>query len=207
MSTSEFRVRRATVDDLAALKALWEVMRIPDLGLEKRLTEFQLAEDVTGKPVGAIGFQISQRHGLIHSEAFSDFGSADQIRSQFWSRIQSLAMNHGVVRLWTRENAPFWTHNGLQAVDPEHLTRLPESWDRTAPGWLTLRLKDEDVMASVDQEFELFVSAEKQRSAVALSQAKRLKTIITILGLLIALGLGTAALYSILAQRVPPSSP
>jgi N-acetylglutamate synthase-like GNAT family acetyltransferase len=205
MSTTEFRVRRATVDDLATLKALWEVMRIPGSDLEKRLTEFQIAVDASGKVMGAIGFQILQRHGLVHSEAFSDFGSADQIRPQFWTRIQSLAMNHGVVRLWTRENAPFWTHSGLQPADSETLSRLPETWDRTAPGWFTLRLKDEDVMASLDKEFELFVSSEKQRSAAALSQAQKLRTIITILGLLIALGLGAAAVYAMLTQRVPPS--
>ena len=205
MSTPEFRVRRATVDDLATLKALWEAMRIPGLDLERRLTEFQVAEDAAGKVVGAIGFQIAQRHGLIHSEAFSDFGIADQIRPLFWTRIQSLAMNHGVARLWTRENVPFWTHNGLQPADPESLSRLPETWDRTAPGWLTLRLKDEGVIASLDKEFDLFVSSEKQRSAAAIGQAQKLKAIITIIGLLIALGIVAAAVYVMLARRVPVS--
>lgn len=205
MSSTVFHVRRATVDDLPTLKTLWESMRIYSVDLEKRLTEFQVSVDADGKIVGAVGFQISQRHGLIHSEAFSDFGVADRIRPLFWTRIQSLAMNHGVARLWTRENVPFWTHNGLQLADAENLSRLPEPWDRTAPGWLTLRLKDEDVIASLDKEFDLFVSTEKQRSAAVISQAKKLKVIVTLIGLLLALGIVAAAVYVMLAHRAPVS--
>jgi len=203
MIASEFRVRRATVDDLPTLKALWESMRIYAADLEKRLTEFQLAEDADGKIVGAIGFQIIQRHGLIHSEAFSDFAVADQVRPQWWTRIQSLAINHGVARLWTRENAPFWTHSGLQPAAEEALRGLPETWDRTSPGWRTLRLKDETVLASLDKEFDMFVASEKRRSADALGQAQKLKTFVTILGLLLALGLGAAAVYIALTHRFP----
>jgi len=206
MSSTAFRVRRATVDDLPTLKALWESMRISTPDLEKRLTEFQVAEDADGKIVGAIGLQIIQRHGLIHHEAFADFAVADQVRPQWWTRIQSLAMNHGVVRLWTREHAPFWTHDGLQPADEQTLKRLPDAWDRTASGWLTLRLKDEDVMASLDKEFDMFVASEKRRSADALSQAQKFKTFVSILGLLLALGLGAWAVYIALTHR-PPALP
>ncbi len=181
MNSAAFRVRRATVDDLPTLKDLWASMQIPLGDLEKRLTEFQVAELSDGKVIGAVGFHIVQRHGLIHSEAFSDFAMADEVRPQFWTRIQSLAMNHGVARLWTREQSPFWSHNGLQAADPETITRLPEAWDRTASGWLTLRLKDEEMMASLDKEFDMFVASEKARSAEALDQARKLKAVVIIL--------------------------
>lgn len=204
MTSLAFQVRRATIDDLPRLKALWESMRIYTLDLEKRLTEFQVALDGEGRVVGAIGLQIFRRHALIHNEAFADFGVADQVRALWWTRIQSLAMNHGVARLWTRENAPFWTRNGLQAADEEALKRLPEAWDASASGWLTLRLKDEDVMASLDKEFDMFVAAEKRRSEETLGQARRLKTIVTLLGLLLALAMGAAALYVAFTQR-PPS--
>lgn len=177
-------------------------MRISTPELERRLTEFQVAEAADGKIGGAIGLQILQRHGLIHSEAFSDFSVADQVRAQWWTRLQALATNHGVVRLWTREHAPFWTHGGLQPADAETLKRLPEAWDRAASGWLTIRLKDEDVMASVDREFEMFVASEKQRSAQALGQARKLKTLVSLVGLLLALGLGAATVYVALTNRV-----
>ena len=140
MNPTSYRVRRATVDNFEALKALWTSMNFPAADLEKRLTEFQVAEDENGNIVGAIGFQFLDRQGLIYNEAFADFSVADQVRPLLWTRIQSLAMNHGVARLWTRENAPFWTHSGLQPAKPEMLERLPEAWDRSAPGWLTLRL-------------------------------------------------------------------
>jgi len=203
MSSTVFRVRRATVDDLPALKALWESMRIYTADLEKHLTEFQVAVDADGRIVGAIGFQIIQRHGLIHSEGFADFAVADQVRPLWWTRIQSLATNHGIARLWTRENAPFWTHSGLQPAEADALSRLPETWDRTAPGWRTLALKDETALASLDQEFDLFVASEKRRSADALGQARKLKTIVSVLGLLLALGLGAATVYIVLTHRLP----
>jgi len=202
MSSTVFRIRRATLDDLPTLKALWESMRISASDLERRLTEFQVAVDADGKIVGAIGLQISQRHGLIHSEAFSDFSVADQVRALWWTRIQSLAMNHGVARLWTREDAPFWTHSGLQPAEAEALMRLPESWNRTLPGWRTLRLKDETVMASLDKEFDMFVASEKYRPAQALGQAQKLKTFVSLVGLLLALGLGAATVYIVLTHRV-----
>lgn len=204
MSSAAFRIRRATIDDLPTLKALWESMRIPNTDLDKRLTEFQVAEAAGGEVVGTVGFQIIQRHGLIHSEAFSDFSVADQVRPLFWQRINSLTLNHGVARLWTRENSPFWTHNGLQSADEETLKRLPEQWDRTAPQWLTLRLKDEDVIASVDKEFDLFVAAEKARSAEALNSARRLKTLVSWMVVLMLLGMISYAVYIFVTRRMQP---
>jgi N-acetylglutamate synthase-like GNAT family acetyltransferase len=207
MSSATYRVRRATVDDLATLKSLWESMRIPIGDLDRRITEFQVAEGPDGKIVGTIGFQIVQRHGLIHSEAFSDFGATDQVRPLFWNRISSLAMNHGVARLWTRENAPFWTHNGLQPAGEETLARLPEPWDRTTPGLLTLRLKDEDAIASADKEIDMLIAAEKQRTSEALGTTKKIRTIIIWLGALFAFGLLVLATWLIFRNKINPSGP
>lgn len=202
MSSSAFRIRRATIDDLPTLKALWDSMRIANADLDKRLTEFQVAEAADGTVVGTVGFQILQRHGLVHSEAFSDFGVADQVRPLFWQRISALVLNHGVARLWTRENSPFWTHNGLQPADEDTLKRLPEPWDRTAPGWLTLRLKDEDAIASLDKEFDMFVAAEKARTAEALGSARKFKSIMiwTVMALL--LGLLGWMLYLVVIRQM-----
>jgi N-acetylglutamate synthase-like GNAT family acetyltransferase len=201
MSSAPFRVRRATIDDLPALKALWESMRITDADLDKRLTEFQVAETTDGQIVGTVGFQMIQRHALIHSEAFSDFSLADQVRPLFWQRLNALALNHGIARLWTRENSPFWTHNGLQPADAEALKRLPDSCDRSAPGWLTLRLKDEDVMTSLDKEFDMFVAAEKARSAVALHSARKLKLVVSWMVVLLLLALAIWAFYIVFTRQ------
>lgn len=173
--------------------------------LEKRLTEFQVAEDPGGKVVGAVGFQFLGRQGLIHSEAFADFSMADQVRPLLWARIQSLAMNHGIARLWTRENAPFWTHNGLQPPDSSAQERLPAAWDKSAAGWLTLRLRDEDVMMSLDKEFALFKEAEKRSTAETLGHARKIKQVCTVIGVLIALGLLIWAVYLLLTRKPPGS--
>jgi N-acetylglutamate synthase-like GNAT family acetyltransferase len=206
MSSSAFHIRRATIDDLPTLKAMWESMQIATPDLDKRLTEFQVAEDARGHVVGTVGFWIQGRHGLIHSEAFTDFGVADQVRPLFWRRIEALVLNHGVARLWTRENTPFWTHSGLVPADDEALQRLPEAWDRSARGWLTLRLKDEDTIASLEKEFDMFVAAERARTSAAVGSAKKVKSVLlTTLLLIFLAGLGYLA-YLVITGRIGPAS-
>lgn len=201
MNSTVYPVRRATLEDLEALTALWNTMRYPTADLKNRLTEFQVAEDANGKVVAAVGFLFLQRQGLIHSEAFADYAIADQIRPPLWGRIQALAMNHGVARLWTRESAPFWTQNGFQPADSTSLERLPEAWNRAATGWLTLRLKNEDVIMSLDKEFALFKEAEKRTTSDTLAQARKLKAVLTAIGVLISLALLGAAVYLLFIQK------
>jgi len=206
MNSTRYRVRRATLEDLGPLTDLWNAMKFSTADLKNRLTEFQVAEGADGKVVAAVGFLFLQRQGLIHSEAFTDYAVADDVRPLLWGRIQALAMNHGVARLWTRESAPFWTHSGLQPADNSTLERLPESWNRAAPGWFTLRLKDEDVLTSLDKEFALFKEAEKQNTAATLDRARKVKIVFVGIGLLIALVLGGAAIYLMLTRQAPGSA-
>jgi N-acetylglutamate synthase-like GNAT family acetyltransferase len=204
--SSYLQARRATLDDIASLRALWEMMRYPVAELERQLTDFQVVVDTTGTVLGTIGLRTTHRQAHIHDEAFSDFSLAERARPVLWERIQSLCTNHGVVRLWTDDPSPFWTHQGFQKATPEALEKLPAEWDRTRPGWLTLQLRDENVVASLDKEFAMFVASEKQRSEQAIGQAKVLKTIVTIIAFLIAFGILAAAAYVFLSQRraLPP---
>jgi len=201
MSPANLQARRATVDDLGALRKLWEMMRYPAADLERQLTEFQVVADPAGAILGAVGFQIANRQGLIHSEAFEDFSQAEHARPALWNRLQALCTNHGVVRLWLRDASPFWTHNGFVAPTPAALEKLPESWNRSQPGWLTLQLRDENVQATLDKEFALFVASEKQRSAGILGQAKLVKTLVTGFALLICLAILAAAAYVFIVHR------
>jgi N-acetylglutamate synthase-like GNAT family acetyltransferase len=195
MSPTDYRVRRATLEDIGELKALWESMGYAAGELERRLTEFQVVEGPGGPVLGALGFQIAERQGRIHSEAFADFSVADSVRPLFLKRIQSLAMNHGVVRLWTQEHAPFWTHYGFQRASAAAMEKLPAAWDRAAPDWLTFQMKDEEALASVDKEFAMFMASEKQRTAQTLAQAKKFKVIVTVVTFVLALGILAAAGY------------
>ncbi len=141
MNSSNFRVRRATLDDISHLAALWNSMKLPADALSKRVTEFQIAENPEGVLVGAVGLEIAQKHGRIHSEAFTDFAFADHLRPMLWERIHAVATNHGLLRLWTQEHAPFWSHCGLVKPDPDAFQKLPAPWQAQKTEWLTLKLK------------------------------------------------------------------
>jgi hypothetical protein len=188
------RIRRATVDDFAALKTIWASMRLSPDDLEKRLTEFQVVENSGGEVVGAIGIQFSKQHALLHSEGYSDFGVADAARNLFWTRIQTLAANHGVFRIWTQERSPFWKSFGFQPPASEILVRLPEEWknkfdggpgapERSEGGWLTLQLKNEEVItAALEKQFAGFMAEEKSETRKISEKAKTINTIITVVG-------------------------
>ena len=184
MEMSNVRVRRATLDDLTPLTSLWQTMHLAYEELGKRVTEFQVAESTDGKLVGAIGLQLAERQGRVHSEAFFDFAHADQLRPLLWERIQAVARNHGLLRLWSREQAPFWNHCGLQKADDDAMQKLPAVW-RGEPGeWRTLKLRDDlETVMSLDKEFALFMESEKQRTVRAFYQARILKVIAVVISL------------------------
>jgi N-acetylglutamate synthase-like GNAT family acetyltransferase len=187
MNLPSFRVRRATVDDIKGLTALWQAMNLPAPELEKRLTEFQVAEMEDGQVVGAIGLQITGRQGRLHSEAFKDFAHSDNLRHLLWERIQNIANNHGLTRLWIKDTAPFWDHNGFQAASDETFQKLPAVWNEMRIGARTLQLKDETeaVPISLDKEFALFMESEKSRTEKIFRQARTLKIVATLVGIIL----------------------
>ena len=186
MTLSNYRVRRATLDDIGQLTGLWQSMHFAVDDLAKRITEFQIAESSDQRIAGAVGMQINDRQGRLHSEGFTDFALADQLRPAIWERLQAVATNHGLVRLWTQEQAPFWSHCGLAKADAEALEKLPTTW-RGFPGqWLTLKLKEDiEEVISVDKEFAMFMESERQRTERTFQQARILKLIATIIALVL----------------------
>src|SRR5262249_35968233 len=107
MTSPSLTIRRATVDDLPALKAMWSAAQWPVSELEGRLTEFHVVES-GGQFAGALAVQIIRQHARLHSEDYADFAVADDSRKLFWERIQVIAANLSVFRLWTQETSPFW---------------------------------------------------------------------------------------------------
>jgi N-acetylglutamate synthase-like GNAT family acetyltransferase len=197
MSSPNHRVRRATLEDLPGLKTLWSLMHLPVDELEKRLTEFQVVESPDRQLVGALGIQIVRQHAWLHSESYRDFAVADEVRPLLMERIQSLAANHGVFRLWTREKAPFWTRRGFQPTTTEVLKKLPEAWAGSGSDWLTLQLKDEQAISSVEKELALFMESEKLRTQRTLEQARALKLVATVIALILAILVAGAVVYII----------
>ena len=200
MNPPNLRIRRATTDDFRSLQSLWNSMRFPTDELEKRLTEFQVVEAADGQIAGAVGLQIIGHQALLHSEGYTDFGVADAARQLFWERIQTIATHHGVFRLWTRENAPFWVRWGFQPATAEILERLPGEWKRSGERWLTFQLKDEEAMATLEKELEAFRESGKKQAAEAVEQARTLTTTITIIAFVLGIALIGAAIF-ILMRR------
>jgi len=182
-NSSQFSVRRATTDDREGLKVLWRSMLLPTDELEKRLTEFQVVETADGQLLGAIGIQIVRQHARLHSESYLDFAHADAARQLFWKRIQTLASNHGVFRLWTQESSPFWSQLGFRSANAAKLSELPPEWQPNRGEWYMLQLKDEQaIVNALDKDFAAFMSAERRNTERTYEQARTLKTIITVIG-------------------------
>jgi N-acetylglutamate synthase-like GNAT family acetyltransferase len=186
MNPVPFSLRRATAEDLPKLTELWREAKIPTNELEKHFTEFQVAESPDQQLLGAIALRISGKDGFVHSESFGDFALADQLRPKFWERLQSMSQNHGLYRLWTVEDAPYWKQSGFGPIPADHREKVPGTFGIAPDKGLLLVLKDESaIIRSIDKEFEAFRLAERERTDRVLSQAKTLKN----LGLLIAIGL------------------
>jgi N-acetylglutamate synthase-like GNAT family acetyltransferase len=204
MTATNFRVRRATLDDITQLTALWKSMQFPAEDLSKRITEFQIGESTEGTLLGAVGLQVAGKQGRIHSEGFTDFAFADQLRPVLWERLRSVANNHGLTRFWSQEEAPFWNHCGLAKADSEALAKMPALW-KTIPGdWLTLKLRDDlEALISADQEFAAFMAAEKLRTQRTFTHAKILKVVATLIAVFL---LGLVALGAFIVLKKNPGA-
>lgn len=197
-----FPVRRATTDDLPQLSLLWAAAHFPTEELEKRFTEFQIAENAQGEIIAAIGLQISTADAKIHSETFADFALSDTVRPLFWERLQSMAQSHGLFRLWTREAAPFWRKDaGFSTASNETLDRLPESFGLRHDGWLALRLRDETADPNLlEAQFVLFREAEQARREIVLRRAHAVKIAATVFAALLFL-FALVVLFSFIRNR------
>lgn len=196
MNSVEFKLRRATADDVLALVGIWQKAQLPSADLEKRFTEFQIVENSLGEIVGAIGLQVSTRYGNIHSETIPDFALADVLRPRLWDRLQTVAKNYGLFRFWTRENAPFWRQQGFAPPDDAARERFPEAYGDASGPWLTLKLKEEmEVSLSLDKEFELFKQSEQERTEKIFAQARALKWLAGAIAVLVFLFVIAGSLY------------
>jgi len=173
------------LEDLDQLRLLWAVEQLPELRLEKTFTDFQVVESAGGRVVAALALQVDGKHGRLHSEAFEDFGQTGLLRPLLWERIQNVARNRGLVRLWTQESAPFWREQGMESPAFEVLEKLPPAFDTGKPGWLTLKLKDEVLSTlSPEQEFALFQQAAREDTERLKQQARMMKMVATVVAVL-----------------------
>lgn len=194
----KLHLRRATVDDLPALRSLWLAVQLPADEFEGRLTEFHVVE-ADGQFAGAVGIQIIRQHLRFYAEDYTDFSVADAARELIWERLQTLAANHGVFRVWTQETSPFWKHWGFQPASAETLARLPEEWKNLEGGWLTLELKNEDAITeALGGRLAGFMDEEKKQTAAVASKARKIRTFFTIIFFALAFFFFAVAIYLLL---------
>lgn len=188
-------VRRATIEDLPQLKSLWQAEGLPLRDEERHLTEFQVVLSPTGELLGAAALHMAPgtRHGCLHSEAYLHPEHEDSLRPLLWARLLNVARNHGLARLWTREEAPFWHQNGFTPADEAALKTLPPAiGDSHQPHWNFLILRDDAALThSLEKEFELFAQTQRESSAQAIRQAKGLRTAAWIILAIALTALGT----------------
>ena len=178
MTTPNTQARRCTVDDLPKLSELLKSENLPVEDLERRFKEFQVVEGEGGELVAAMGFQIIGQEGRLHSEAFTHAEHADEWRALLWERFQMQAKNHGLVRIWTQFDAPFWHTNGLLSASEAVLAKLPPGFAGDTKPWLYIQLREDTAATlSVDQEFMLFKEAEREGREKLMRQAKVMRFI------------------------------
>ena len=196
---NSFQVRRATLEDLPRLMPLWRMEHLPAALLEKRFTEFQvvLAGD---ELIGAVGLQIGSQQGKLHSEVFARPELAEASRPLIWERLQTIAHSHGLSRLWTRLDAPFWRGVGFEAVEAPG--SLPPEFAEDNARWSMLPLRDETAMpTTLDKQFEMFRTMSREETERTFERAKKIKFVAFLLLVIVA---GLIAVFSVFLFKLKP---
>jgi N-acetylglutamate synthase-like GNAT family acetyltransferase len=177
-----FQVRRATVEDLPQLRSLWQMEDLPVETLEKRFTEFQVALNEQGEVVGALGLQIAEGQGRLHSEAIGWFDVADEMRAQIWPRLETLARNQGLTRLWTDSEAPFWKSLGFKKAAEPTSALLPQTFAESHSQWLHLPLRSSEAGADdIEKQIAVLRAVSQAETQQLMDKARVLKWVAMIL--------------------------
>jgi len=178
MTTPNLQARRATIEDLHKLIPLWQQAGLPAEEIGKRLQEFQVVEGDDGAMLAAIGFQIAGKDAQLHTECYSSADQAEGFRALLWQRIQMISKNHGMIRLWTQLEGPFWDQNGFQPAPPDVAAKLPPAFTGAGQPWKFVQLR-EDVATSplIEKEFAMFKEMQQAEREQTFQRARRMKVV------------------------------
>ena len=165
MTAAPYVARRATVEDLPQLLALWELERLPAAALEKRFTEFQVVSDDAGVVLAAVGLQILGAQGLLHGEALARPELSEELRARLWKRLQVIIQNHALERLWTQLPPSTWREYGFQRATEEELKQRPAAFAAGEGEWRMLTLRAADAKAAFEREFAELKAGQQQEAA------------------------------------------
>jgi len=192
----ECLVRRATIEDLPVLQALWQRALLPGYALEKRLTEFYVIVRGDGVISGSIGVRREGWHGLFHSEVYASPREANACRQAFWDGLQKILRGQGIIRFWMREPVDeFWQQVGFSPATPQELQRLPRTFQEGRGRWYTYALTDEAAAEEALRKGLALIHAQEEKERTRWERWARFWKAIAVL---IALGFLGAAIWLLL---------
>lgn len=201
MVSSQFKIRRAHIVDLTELRPLWRTAGIYSLELEKRFTEFQIVVNEDAQVVAAFAIEIKTKEAHIHSDAYADSDDNPAIREAVWKRIQSLAENHGLIRLWANKDE-FWSGIGFEEPNKKELARGVELFGSTMTRRLMMRLREEeDIQKLAEAQFELFQQSSVAERERIMEQGKKYRNIAIAIAGFILMGILLAATVIVLLEK------
>ena len=177
MTETRFVARRATVEDLPQLMALWRLEQLPAEALEKRFTEFQVVSADAGQVLAVVGLQIIGAQGWLYGEAMAKPELADRFHDLLWNRLQIIIQNHALERLWTQMTGVFWRDRGFKRATEEQLKLRPAAFQGTEGEWHVATLRAANASAALEREFaeiKALQSREKERMRERVRWMKRL---------------------------------
>ncbi len=180
MSTSPHYVRRAHIEDLPQMQALWKLENLPAGELERQFTQFQVVEGPGGEVLALIGLEVAGDQGRMHGEAIAHFDQADAMRELLWERVQMVARNHGLNALWTQFEAPFWRTKGFEPATPAGTSALPAAWTTFSGAWSRLPLKSQEAQETISRELALMRTYRQQEAEAWQRRTRTLKLIAAI---------------------------
>ncbi len=194
MSAAGFKIRRVHVGDLNELRAVWRATGVYSLELEKRFTEFQIISNEKADIVASFGVHAQGKEAHIHTESYAPDAPREEIRELIWKRVQTLAENRGLMRLWA-DDQDFWKKRGFAKPGEKVLKKGIELFGSTMERRLTLQLREEaDIHKLAEAQFELFQQSSQAERERILNRGNLYKNIALAVAALVVLGglIGTA---------------
>ncbi len=178
METSDLTARRATLEDIPALKGLWLNAGLPWEQLESFITEFIVVPGADQQLLAAIGLMIEFDDALLHSEALAMETDADNLRASLWQRIQIMTRNQGVHRIWTQEDADYWRTCGFIARSVQEEQAESPSFLQATEGWTLVKLLDTDrAKALAEEQMGIWQATRSEENAALQRKIKKFRTI------------------------------
>lgn len=192
-SLSQYRFRRANIDDVERLRDLWLRHGYDSEGLESRITEFQVALDESDTIVASIGIRNQQRQALFHHECWGA-EMTHQVRRDLAAHAIQVAERFQVWRIWTTMEDVLWSEMGFDPVKPDALEDLPQGFGDWRSGWKAYKLRS-DIASdeNLARQFEL-LKIQNQEDNHKIKQTAR---VVGVVGYIIIFGIVCAIISGV----------